>query len=459
MVNTSSNSKKENNRVTITNNQSKYYSDLAQTYANQAKNYSEIAETAQEAISALVDADDLSTIADNIEDIQEIAENLESLTAATVWGDIGGTLSSQVDLKEALDAKADTADLSEVATSGSYNDLTDKPTIPDISNLATKTEVQAKADTADLSEVATSGSYNDLTDKPTIPSQYTLPTASTTTLGGVKVDGSSITISNGVISASVSEGTMDYSALTNKPKINNVELSGNKTLSDLGIQAAGNYLTSIPSEYVTETELNNKNYLTNSDLTGYALKSEIPTVPQNITTQGNSFNNANQLVKLDSSGKLPAIDGSQLTNISSGSSVVSTFPSTITHTNGQFTVELGKNYTGEVDSTSITIVIDEPADYSKLPYPYSTFIQLYISVADATITFKTSGGKTIDRYFNNTTPDVSELGTYNITIEQYGVDTNLESYTTSIGVVYTGDAPVSQDGSGGGPGGGFEPWY
>lgn len=44
-------------------------------------------------------------------------------------------------------------------------------------------------------------SYNDLTDKPTIPSAYTLPTASTTTLGGVKVDGTTITISDGVITA------------------------------------------------------------------------------------------------------------------------------------------------------------------------------------------------------------------------------------------------------------------
>ena len=38
-----------------------------------------------------------------------------------------------------------------------------------------------------------------------------------------------------------------------------------------------------------------------------------------VTTQGNTFNGANQLVKLDSSGKLPAIDGSQLTNLPSGS--------------------------------------------------------------------------------------------------------------------------------------------
>ena len=41
-----------------------------------------------------------------------------------------------------------------VATSGSYNDLSNKPTIPTLPTLAT---------------VATSGSYNDLTNKPTIP--------------------------------------------------------------------------------------------------------------------------------------------------------------------------------------------------------------------------------------------------------------------------------------------------
>jgi hypothetical protein len=46
-----------------------------------------------------------------------------------------------------------------------------------------------------------SGNYNDLTNKPTIPSAYTLPTASTSVLGGVKVDGSTITITNGVISS------------------------------------------------------------------------------------------------------------------------------------------------------------------------------------------------------------------------------------------------------------------
>ena len=36
----------------------------------------------------------------------------------------------------------------------------------------------------------------------------------------------------------MSGGTSDYDALTNKPTINDVELSGNKTSSDLGLQSA-----------------------------------------------------------------------------------------------------------------------------------------------------------------------------------------------------------------------------
>lgn len=44
-------------------------------------------------------------------------------------------------------------------------------------------------------------------------------------------------------------GTSDYSDLANKPQINDVTLSGNKSLSDLGIQPAGNYLTSVSIDY------------------------------------------------------------------------------------------------------------------------------------------------------------------------------------------------------------------
>jgi hypothetical protein len=92
--------------------------------------------------------------------------------------------------------------------SGNYADLSGKPTL-------------FSGNYADLSGKPNlfSGNYTDLSGKPTIPSDvsqltdtqgllgggsgdsYTLPTASTSTLGGVKVDGTTITISNGVISA------------------------------------------------------------------------------------------------------------------------------------------------------------------------------------------------------------------------------------------------------------------
>lgn len=67
--------------------------------------------------------------------------------------------------------------------------------------LATTTNhTHTSSQVSGLATVATSGSYNDLKNKPSIPSAYTLPTASASTLGGVKI-GSGINISNGVISA------------------------------------------------------------------------------------------------------------------------------------------------------------------------------------------------------------------------------------------------------------------
>jgi hypothetical protein len=38
-------------------------------------------------------------------------------------------------------------------------------------------------------------------------------------------------------------------------------------------------------------------------------------IAEDVTKQGNTFNSAEQLVKLDASGKLPAVDGSNLTNL------------------------------------------------------------------------------------------------------------------------------------------------
>lgn len=110
--------------------------------------------------------------------------------------------------------------------------------------------------------------------------------ATNSQLGLVKPDGTTITIDEeGVITshATSTGGTTDYNDLTNKPQIGGMELTGNKSLSDLGIQPAGTYLTEIPAEYVTETELNGKGYITSAALEGYAQTSAIPTATSDLT--------------------------------------------------------------------------------------------------------------------------------------------------------------------------------
>lgn len=116
---------------------------------------------------------------------------------------------------QSLEGYAKTADLATVAKTGSYNDLTNKPTIPSITGLATETYVNGKIAEIDIPTIPTNISaftndagylteHQSLTEyakKADIPAPYTLPTASTSTLGGVKVDGSTITISDGVISS------------------------------------------------------------------------------------------------------------------------------------------------------------------------------------------------------------------------------------------------------------------
>lgn len=47
-----------------------------------------------------------------------------------VWGSITGTLANQTDLQTELNKKANTSSLATVATSGSYADLSNKPSIP-----------------------------------------------------------------------------------------------------------------------------------------------------------------------------------------------------------------------------------------------------------------------------------------------------------------------------------------
>lgn len=95
-----------------------------------------------------------------------------NITVPTKTSDItndSGFVTSSV-----VDGYAKTADLATVATSGSYNDLSNKPTIPAAQVQSNWTQTTTTAadyikNKPTLATVATSGSYNDLSNKPTIP--------------------------------------------------------------------------------------------------------------------------------------------------------------------------------------------------------------------------------------------------------------------------------------------------
>lgn len=93
-----------------------------------------------------------------------------------------------------------------------------------------------------------------------------------------------------------SGGTSNYNELTNKPKINNVELSGNKSLNDLGIQPAG--------DYALESEIPDvSNFITKSvnDLVNYYLKTDTYT-----KTEVNNLISAIEKATFELVNQLPA---------------------------------------------------------------------------------------------------------------------------------------------------------
>ena len=129
-------------------------------------------------------------------------------------------------------AKNKVDSLATVATSGSYADLSNKPTIPTVvstiadgnsnavSSDAVYDALALKADSSGLSTVATSGSYNDLSDKPdlsnfggavTVEKKTTAETGYLATYevkqGGTKV-GTSINIPKDYLVKSASVGTV-----------------------------------------------------------------------------------------------------------------------------------------------------------------------------------------------------------------------------------------------------------
>ena len=108
-------------------------------------------------------------------------------------------------------------------------------------------------------------------------------------------------------------GSTNYNDLSNKPSINNVTLQGNKSLTELGIQPSGDYVTpsdlssvatsgsyndltnkpTIPNK--TSDLTNDSGFITNSALTNYYTKTETDNLlnaKENITNKVTSISSS-----------------------------------------------------------------------------------------------------------------------------------------------------------------------
>lgn len=168
--------------------------------------------------------------------------------------------------------------------------------------------------------------YNDLAYQE--GETYTLPPATTETLGGVKPDGTTITVDeDGTIH---SAGSTPSNMVTTDTE---QTITGQKEFSDTILSLNENLIRGQQSEaYRNGAGLSMGLNSVSTDGGAFAPQWKIYSTTGNVdrtetimTTYNQSklnsanFNAANKLVRLDESGKLPALDGSQLTNLPAGS--------------------------------------------------------------------------------------------------------------------------------------------
>jgi len=141
----------------------------------------------------------VEVIGDNVSELFSRGTQTGIIVAYNDNGSNEGSISLTV-ANQSWNQITDKPDLATVATTGSYNDLTDIP--PSTSSGTTPPTSPVEGT---LWYDATDGRlyvfYDGFWVEASPESVYVLPTASTTVLGGVKVDGSTITILDGVISA------------------------------------------------------------------------------------------------------------------------------------------------------------------------------------------------------------------------------------------------------------------
>ena len=163
---------------------------------------------------------------------------------------------------------------------------------------------------------------------------YTLPTASTSVKGGVKVDGTTINIANQVISV----GTVPYS-----------NISGNPTAVSAFTNDSGYLTNSALSSYATQSYVTSRGYVTSSS---------VPTAVSQLTNDSNFLVQSNfdlDTINLDSNNKLHATgilpgDSEGFTAIFAGRAAgVAALPNTVIQSQAQVNDYAQNNFQNTYD--------------------------------------------------------------------------------------------------------------
>ena len=158
----------------------------------------------------------------------------------------------------------------------------------DLSNYVTKSELQAKLDALDIN-----------------------------------IDLSSYATKEELTNAINSIDLSSYATKSEIPSLNGYAKTSEIPSKVSELENDSNYLSSIPEEYVTETELNAKGYLTeHQDLSAYALKTEIPSLDGYATTEyvdnaianvpsggGGNVDLSNYYTKAETDALIPSTEG------------------------------------------------------------------------------------------------------------------------------------------------------
>ena len=353
---------------------------------------------------------------------------------------------------------AELAKKSDKTHTHSYNNLTDKPTIPSTANLATKTELTnglaTKANKSeipslegyatetfvtnkiaeaslsggevDLSEYATKDelatksntdhthSYNDLTGKPTIP----------TKTSDLNNDSGYLTSHQDISNLALKSEIPDVSSFITSDDLPTVPTKVSELANDK------NYISSIPSEYVTETELTAKGYLTShQDISGLQTKTDnnLTTTSKEVVGAINEVKDMADLildteVRLDktySSSKIysaiqDAIDSSknftlnEIEKMSGASYKVVTSTAEMTDGKIIYLLENGATYDMYIveEAGTVTKIGDTAIDlssYLKITDAEST----YLKKTDATITY--TAQTSFNNHINDTVAHLTQL--------------------------------------------------